>query len=236
MKGHAMSEQPKDAVAESPQPELPGEEPTPPKWRRRKKARPEELVEAALALFAEQGFAATRMRDVARRAGVSKGTVYLYFQGKEDLLRAAVRGSIVPILDIGDDLELDSDASATDLLERLLRDWVGEFERRGVGGVPRLVMAEAGNFPEIAQEYISAVIQRARRLFARVLKRGVRSGEFREIDVRTAVDVLLAPVLYAQIHRVSLGAWDPDAFGDSFLDAHLRFFLRSIQTQRRADV
>jgi AcrR family transcriptional regulator len=97
-------------------------------------------------------------------------------------------------------------------------------------------MAEAGNFPEIAQEYISAVIQRARRLFARVLKRGVRSGEFREIDVRTAVDVLLAPVLYAQIHRVSLGAWDPDAFGDSFLDAHLRFFLRSIQTQRRADV
>ena len=200
-----------------------------PKWRRRKKARPEELVAAALGLFAEQGFAATRMRDVAKRAGVSKGTVYLYFQSKEDLLRAAVRDSIVPILDIGDDLELDSDGSATELLERLLKDWVGEFERRGVSGVPRLVMAEAGNFPEIAQEYVSAVIHRARRLFARVLKRGVHSGEFRELDVRTAVDVLLAPVLYAQIHRSSLGAFDAGTFDDAFLDAHLRFFLRSIQ-------
>lgn len=233
-----MSEHPQEESAEAPPPppEPAVDEAPKPKWRRRKQARPEELVAAALALFAEQGFAATRMRDVARRAGVSKGTVYLYFQGKEDLLRAAVRGSIVPILDIGDDLELDSDASATELLERLLKDWVGEFERRGVGGVPRLVMAEASNFPEIAQEYTSAVIQRARRLFARVLKRGVRAGEFREIDVRTAVDVLLAPVLYAQIHQASLGSWDPDAFGASFVDSHLRFFLRSIQTPEAADV
>jgi AcrR family transcriptional regulator len=215
----------------APEPE-PAPEPAPePRWRRRKQARPEELVAAALALFAEQGFAATRMRDVAKRAGVSKGTAYLYFQSKEDLLRAAVRGSIVPILDIGDDLELDSDASASALLERLLSDWVAEFDRRGVTGVPRLVMAEAGNFPEIAQEYVSAVIQRSRRLFARVLKRGVRAGEFRELDVRAAVDVLLAPVLYAQIHRASLGTWDPDAFGESFLSAHLQFFLRSIQRQ-----
>ena len=91
-----MSDDTPDSVEETP-PE--------PRWRRRKQARPEELVAAALALFAEQGFAATRMRDVAKRAGVSKGTVYLYFQSKEDLLRAAVRGSIVPILDVGDDLE-----------------------------------------------------------------------------------------------------------------------------------
>jgi AcrR family transcriptional regulator len=186
-------------------------------------------VAAALSLFAEQGFAATRMRDVAKRAGVSKGTVYLYFKSKEDLLRAAVRDSIVPILDTGDDQELDSDESATELLERLLRDWVLAFEQRGVTGVPRLVIAEAPSFPEIAQEYISTVIQRSRRLFGRVLKRGIRAGEFRELDVRLAVDVLLAPILYAQIHRASLGPWDPGAFEDAFLDAHLSFFLRSIQ-------
>ena len=137
----------------------------------------------------------------------------------------------MPILDIGDDLELDSEASATDLLSQLLRDWVGEFERRGVAGVPRLVIAEAGNFPELAEEYHRAVLQRARRLFARVLKRGVRAGEFREVDVRSAVDVLLAPVLYAQIHRAALGTWDADGFGDSFLDAHLNHFLRSIRKE-----
>lgn len=213
---------------DTPEPEA--EAPSP-RWRRRKQARPEELVAAALALFAEQGFAATRMRDVARRAGVSKGTVYLYFQSKEDLLRAAVRGSIVPILDVSDDVELDSDASAAALLERLLQDWVAEFERRGVSGVPRLVLAEAGNFPEIAEEYVQAVIQRSRRLFARVLKRGVRAGEFRDIDVRAAVDVLLAPVLYAQIHRSALGQWDAGAFEADFLSTHISFFLRSIQAR-----
>jgi hypothetical protein len=88
-------------------------------------------------------------------------------------------------------------------------------------------MAEANNFPDIAQEFVSTVLQRSRRLFGRVLKRGIRSGEFRDIDVRTAVDVLLAPVIYAQIHRSSLGAWD-DGFSGDFLDTHIAFFLRSI--------
>ncbi len=200
-----------------------------PRWRRRKQARPEELVQAALALFVEQGFAATRMRDVARRAGVSKGTVYLYFRSKEDLLRAAVRDSVVPILDIGDDMELESDASATALLQQLLREWVDGFEQRGVSGVPKLVMAEAGNFPEIAREYVHNVSQRSRRLFARVLKRGIRSGEFRDFDVHSAVHLLLTPILYALIHRASLAPWDPSPLADpAFLDTHLDFFLRAI--------
>jgi len=206
------------------------EETSPPRWRRRKKARPEELVAAALELFAQQGFAATRLRDVARHAGVSKGTVYLYFKSKEDLLRAVVRDAVVPILDSSDEVELDSDASARDLLEELLRAWVDAFEQRGVTGVPRLVMAEANNFPDIAQEYVNTVLQRSRRLFGRVIKRGIRSGEFRPVDVRTTVDVLLAPVLFAQIHRSSLGAWD-DGFTGDFLDAHIAFFLRSIEKQ-----
>lgn len=203
------------------------ETPPAPRWRRRKQARPEELIAAALELFAQQGFAATRLRDVARHAGVSKGTVYLYFKSKEDLLRAVVRDAVVPILDTGDELELDSDASATDLLEQLLRDWVGAFERGGLSGVPRLVIAEANNFPDIAQEYANTVLQRARRLFGRVIKRGIRSGEFRSVDVRAAVDVLLAPVLYAQIHRAAFGEQDA-GFSDDFLDTHVAFFLRSI--------
>jgi AcrR family transcriptional regulator len=215
-----------------PEPAPPAPEPTAakPKYRRRKEARPEELVAAALELFADQGFAAARLRDVAKRAGVSKGTVYLYFKSKEALLRAAVRDSVLPILDVGDDLEVEAEGTSAELLRRILVGWLGEFDRRGVAGVPKLVMAEAGNFPELAQDYVAQVVQRSRRLFARILKRGIRDGEFRsDFDVKEAVHVLLAPVLYAQIHGASLGAIDPGTFDpESMIEMHVDFFLRAI--------
>ena len=201
-----------------------------PKYRRRKEARPEELVAAALELFADQGFAAARLRDVAKRAGVSKGTVYLYFKSKDALLRAAVRDSVLPILDVGDDLEVEAEGTAAELLRSILLGWMGEFDRRGVAGVPKLVMAEAGNFPELAQDYVSQVVQRSRRLFARIIKRGIRDGEFRDdIDVKDAVHVLMAPVMYAQIHLASLGSMDPGVFdGQRLVELHLDLFLRGI--------
>lgn len=204
----------------------------PPRFRRRKDARPEELIRAAVALFGEQGFSATNLKDVAKRAGVSKGTVYLYFKSKEDLLRAAVRTSVVPIVDAADELEVDADGTAAELLRTLLIRWVEDFDERGVAGVPKLVMAEAGNFPELAEDYVGSVLLRVRRLVARVLKRGVRDGEFRELDVRQATHLLLAPVLYSQLHSAAFAAFDPgspDVTG--FVDAHLDYFLRSIRAE-----
>ncbi len=207
----------------------------PPRFRRRKDARPEELIRAAVALFGEQGFAATNLKDVAKRAGVSKGTVYLYFKSKEDLLRAAVRTSVVPIVDAADELEVDAEGTAAELLRTLLVAWVEDFEERGVSGVPKLVMAEAGNFPELAEDYVGSVLQRVRRLVARVLKRGVRDGEFRELDVRQATHLLLAPVLYAQLHAAAFATFDPGSPDVvDFVDAHLDYFLRSIRAEAGA--
>ena len=209
-----------------------GESDRKPRFRRRKDARPEELIQAAVALFGEQGFAATNLKDVAKRAGVSKGTVYLYFKSKEDLLRAAVRTSVVPIVDAADELEVDADGSAAELLRTLLRQWVEEFEARGVAGVPKLVMAEAGNFPELAEDYVNGVLRRVRRLVARVLKRGVRSGEFREIDVRRMTQLLLAPLFWGQLHAAAFAGVDPDSPDlPTFVDAHLDHFLSSIATE-----
>jgi AcrR family transcriptional regulator len=205
---------------------------TPPRWRRRKQARPEELVRAALDLFVEQGFAATKISDVAKRAGVSKGTIYLYFESKEDLLLAAVRDSIVPILDAADQEELDSEASAAELLELMLLRWFHEFESRGVSGVPKLVISEAANFPELGEFYIEAVVERARKLAIRIVERGIRNGEFRDIDVKHAIHVFLAPVAYAQIHRYSLAAYDTFGFNlRTYLDTHLDLFLRAIRKE-----
>ena len=219
---------PADGAAE-PAPEKPKKPEKPPRFRRRKDARPEELIRAAVALFGEQGFAATNLKDVAKRAGVSKGTVYLYFKSKEDLLRAAVRTSVVPIVDAADELEVDAEGTAAELLRTLLVRWVEEFEERGVAGVPKLVMAEAGNFPELAEDYVSSVLRRVRRLVARVLKRGVRDGEFQTLDVRQATHLLLAPVFYAQLHAASFAAFDPDSPELlPFVHAHVDHFLQSI--------
>lgn len=219
-------------IEEEAAPSTPDPAPKPekaPRFRRRKDARPEELIRAAVALFGEQGFAATNLKDVAKRAGVSKGTVYLYFKSKEDLLRAAVRTSVVPIVDAADELEVDAEGSAADLLRVLLRRWVEEFEERGVAGVPKLVMAEAGNFPELAEDYVSGVLRRVRRLVARVLKRGIRDGEFRDLDVRQTTRLLLAPVFYAQLHAASFAAFDPDSPAlVGFVDAHVEHFVASI--------
>jgi AcrR family transcriptional regulator len=201
-----------------------------PKWRRRKDARPDELIAAALALFAEKGFERTSLRDVGKKAGVSKATVYLYFKNKEDLLLAAVQRSVVPILDFGDDYEIDSDAPASEMIRTLVHRWVDEFDARSASGLPRLVVTEANRFPALGELYVDAVLQRARRLFQRILKRGIREGEFAEVDVREVVHVLLAPLHYVQIHAASLGPHDP-GFPDvhAFLDRHVDLFLAAIK-------
>src|SRR6476659_1734794 len=127
---------------------------TKPRWERRKDARPQELLEAAIDLFVERGYAATRLEDVARRAGVSKGTLYLYYENKDELFKAVVRGSIVPV--------------------------IGEAEA-SVSGIIKLVTAEAGNFPELASFYQEEVINRGTRATASMLERGIARGEFRTI-------------------------------------------------------
>src|SRR5213592_4776503 len=94
-----------------------------PRWRRRKNARPEEIISAALEVFADRGFAATKLEDVARRAGVTKGTIYLYFENKEALFKALVRETIVPIIAQGEALAQSFTGSARDLFEQLIREY-----------------------------------------------------------------------------------------------------------------
>src|SRR5213596_3513319 len=106
-----------------------------PRWKRRKDARPGEIVAAALDVFVERGFAATKLADVARRAGVTKGTIYLYFENKEALFKAVVRETIVPVIAKGEALVQAFTGSARDLFEKLVRDYwrlVGETNLAGV--------------------------------------------------------------------------------------------------------
>lgn len=172
--------------------------------QRRKAARPQELLEAALTLFVEKGLAATRTDDVARLAGVSKGTLYLYYPSKDALFKAVVHHYLVQVIAEGTDLLDQFEGSAADLLRLLMQTWWTRVGAEKVAGLVPLIMAESAHFPELAQFYVDQVIEPSRRLLGRAVQRGIDRGEFRGVDVHMAVLALMAPVHFLIMHQHSL--------------------------------
>lgn len=199
------------------------------RWTRRKDARPAELLASALELFVERGYAATRLDDVARRAGVSKGTLYLYFSSKEELFKAVIREGLVPSLIEGERLVESHTGSAQDLIRNLIKTWWRLIGATPFGGIPKLMVAEAGNFPELAKFYYDEVISRGRKVMGKALRRGVDSGEFRELDVEILVRLFLAPPMLMAIYRYSFDLCDqPHVEPDLYLDMHVDMFLNGL--------
>jgi AcrR family transcriptional regulator len=202
---------------------------SPSRWRRRKEARPEEILAAALASFAERGFAATRLEDVAARAGISKGTLYLYFRGKEELFEAVVRATLVPNIARLEALAATFEGPSARLLERLLLTLAGVVGSQ-VGAIPKLVIAEAGNFPDLARFYLDQVVRRGLRLIAAILRRGIERGEFRPVDVDHTVFCVIAPMLIAALWKNSLEPHDDRLLDTQALArAHLDLLLRGLE-------
>jgi AcrR family transcriptional regulator len=203
---------------------------TKPRWERRKEARPQELLEAAIDLFVERGYAATRLEDVARRAGVSKGTLYLYYENKEELFKAVVRSSIVPAIGEAEVSVAEFDGHSADLLRHLIHNWWQRVGATKASGIVKLVTAEADNFPELAKFYQDEVINRGTAAMTGMLERGVARGEFRPIDVKLMTQVLTAPMLMLITWKHSVGPCpraelEPLAFLDTFLDMALHGLL-----------
>ncbi|MDB5906583.1 MAG: TetR family transcriptional regulator [Massilia sp.] len=197
-----------------------------PRWERRKDARPKELLAAALDLFVERGFASTRLEDVAKRAGVSKGTLYLYFTNKEELFKEVVRNSIVPFIGAAEDSIAGFDGHSADLLRSVITEWWQRLGATKASGITKLIMAEAGNFPDIAAFYQEEVITRGTNMIASLLERAVARGEFRPINVTVMTQVLIAPMLMLITWKHSVGPCDqchldPLAFLDAFLEMAL---------------
>jgi len=174
--------------------------------QRRKEARPQELLDAALELFVEKGFAATRSEEVAALAGVSKGTLYLYYPSKEELLKAVIRRTISAEIAEGVDIVRNHEGPTAELLTYLIHEWWRRIGQTKASGICKLVMAEVRNFPEIAQFYLEEVIEPAERMIASVIERGIERGEFRPVPVHETVHALMAPVLFIMLHKNSIGA------------------------------
>ncbi|MFL6707450.1 MAG: TetR/AcrR family transcriptional regulator [Massilia sp.] len=199
---------------------------TKPRWERRKDARPQELLAAALDLFVERGFASTRLEDVAKRAGVSKGTLYLYFTNKEELFKAVVRDAIVPIIGEAEEMIAHFDGPSHELMRNVIMGWWQRSGECKTSGIPKLIMSEAGNFPDIASFYKEEVIDRGTRMIASMLERAIERGEFRTVDVAATTQVLIAPMLMLMTWKHSIGPCDsadldPHTFLATFLDMAL---------------
>lgn len=201
----------------------------PPRWHRRKEARPREIVSAALDLFVERGYAATKIEDVARRAGVSKGTMYLYFDSKEALFKEVVRASVVTEIERAEQKLRDHRGSAAQLLEELIEMFWSVIGESRSSGLPKLMIGEATHFPELARFWYEEVVRRSRDLLGTAIQLGINLGEFRPLDVSLAVRLALAPLIHASVmkHSFHRCTYEP-ADQRALVRTHIALFLRGI--------
>jgi AcrR family transcriptional regulator len=203
--------------------------------RRRKEARPAELLEAALDEIAEHGFSEARMEDIARRAGVSKGTVYLYFPGKQALFEALVRHALLPRLEaLSQQLETGGLSSRAQLRLMLSRVQETMLDPR-ILAIPRLVIAESQRFPDVARFYKQTVIDRGLGPISALLSRGVEQGEFRPHDTNLVARLVVAPVLKSLIWRNTFEGPTGDILDvPALLSLHLDLLFRALAPEPAA--
>lgn len=174
----------------------------PPRYQRRKEDRPREITEAAFSAFAEKGFAATRVDDVAKRAGVSKGLMYLYFKTKEDLFKAVIRNVVVPrveaLAEQGDNHNMSAEAFIRGPLAKFLKKLPGS----PVSVVVRLMISEGSRHPELVEFYWDNVISKGMTSIKGLLDRGVESGEFRRTAINDFPQLIFAPAMFAVIWKI----------------------------------
>ncbi len=199
------------------------------RWQRRKASRPGEIIEAALELFVANGFSATRLEEVAKLAGVSKGTVYLYFDSKQDLFQAVVQQIIIPEIEKAEQKAAEFSGSQRELLSLLILNWWNVIGKTKLAGIPKLIISEAANFPELAEFYVEKVVSRARNIIKRSISTGIEQGEFKPSDPIVTTRLLIAPMMFAVIWEKSLAPFDVEKYDtDNYIKSHLEVFFDGI--------
>jgi len=201
-----------------------------PRFQRRKDDRPAEITAAALAAFAENGYAATRVDEVAKRAGVSKGLLYLYFKTKEELFKAVIRSFISPRIDA-----LISNIEATELTsEEFLRGPFLEFAcfipKSPARILLKLMVAEGPKHPELIAWYWEHVVSRGITALRTIIQRGVQNGEFRESALDEFPQLLVTPIFFSLIWTLLFQS-HAELDTDRFIGAHVDMVLASIKAE-----
>jgi len=202
--------------------------------QRRKAERPQELIDAALAAFVEKGLSATRMEDVAKLAGVSKGTLYLYYPSKEELFKAVVRGTLLPTLAEAKVMIDHWQGNTSDLIRLLLRIWWQHIGTSPGADVYKLIVTDVGNVPDLAQFYLDEIMRPSYEMLGATFQRGIDRGEFRSIDVNVLVQSLLAPAQFVALYsnctrHIADNPYPMQA--ELFMKTNLELFLSGLKVQ-----
>jgi AcrR family transcriptional regulator len=198
-----------------------------PRYRRRKEDRPQEITEAAFAAFAEKGFTATRVEEVARRAGVSKGLLYLYFKTKEELFKAVIRSVVAPRLDALTRTLDSPDSSAEAIIRGPVLDFMKRVPGSPVSVVIRLMISEAPKHPDLVNYYWDNVASRGLAALRQLLERGVANGEFRESAVNELPQLFVAPVMMSIVWGIVFADRSLDT--DKLIETHVDMILAYIR-------
>ena len=202
-----------------------------PKWRRRKEARPAEIVDAALEVFAEKGFAAAKLDDIARKAGISKATLYLYFDTKDEIFRAVAQSAVASLIEALERQVEGADAPFAEIAPRLLARAAAMMKGRRVPAIARMVIGESRNFPDLARIWHDDVVARVIGIVTGMIARAQARGEVAPDDPRLYAFSLMGPMVMAMLFREVFGGVDanpPDL--DALADQHARTALRGLLT------
>jgi len=217
-----------------PQAAPPEATPCPTTRQRRKAERPQQLLDAALALFTSKGLAATRAEDVAQLAGVSKGTLYRYFESKEDLFKAVVRQCLGDVIAEGSELTDLWQGSSGDLLKVLAHTWWSRMEESKASGIFKLIISEVGNLPELSQFYVDEVIVPTHQMLTKVITRGMQRGEFRPLDATSVVHALMATAQFLVLFPQCTAACQHNPVPldpDHFMNTQIELLLSGLEVR-----
>ena len=173
-----------------------------PRFRRRKENRPQEITTAAFEAFAENGYAATRVDEVAKKAGVSKGLLYLYFKTKEDLFKAVIRSFVVPKIDALTTIIDSAEMTSEEFLRGPFLNFVKTLPGSPISILVRLMIAEGPKHPDLLQFYWDNVVSRGLAGISELLERGVQSGEFRRSVINELPHLFIMPVVFSVIFKL----------------------------------
>ncbi|MFT5500411.1 MAG: AcrR family transcriptional regulator [Woeseiaceae bacterium] len=205
-----------------------------PRFQRRKEDRPAEITEAAMQAFADNGYSGTRVDDVAKRAGVSKGLLYLYFKTKEDLFKAVIRSFVSPQIDQLTRNVADSELSAEDFLRGPFREFAKFVPRSPARILVRLMIAEGPKHPDLMAWYWENVVSRGIAALRRLIRRGIDAGEFRESALEDYPQLLVAPIFFAIIFRQLFDSY-AELDVDNYVDAHIDTVVRALKVSPQGE-
>jgi AcrR family transcriptional regulator len=193
-----------------------------PKFRRRAEARPDEVLDAALDLFIEKGFTATRVEDIAKRAGLSKGAVYLYFPSKEKILEGLVRRAIIPIAEHALGFVKDFEGDPRIIITMVMKMLAVKLSDPRILAIPKVIFREIIGFPELAEMYRREVLDKVIPVMTDLIRKGIDQGYLRQVDPELTIRSIIGPVMMHLLMNEIFGLRPKDGLAlDRLIENHL---------------